>query len=54
MTSVASTPFPVTTTNAEQQTTAPSQYDILDGHIKAKNLRTFPITTSDGSTVCSL
>ena len=28
-----------------------SQYDILNGHIEAKNLRTFPITTSDGSTL---
>ena len=51
MTSVASTPFPVTTTNAERQTTAPSQYDILDAHIKAKNLCTLPITTSDGSVI---
>ena len=51
MTSVASTPFPATTTNAEQQTTATSQYDILDEHIKAKNVRTFSIHMSNGSII---
>lgn len=36
--------------NAEQ-TIATSQYDILDSHIKSKNIKTIKITTSDGSTL---
>ena len=48
MTSVYSN---ISTTNAGPMTTAVSQYDILDRHIKAKNVRTIRITTSDGSTL---
>ena len=49
MTSVASNSSH-TLSYAGKQATATSQYDILDSHIKAKNLNTIPITTSDGST----
>ena len=48
MTSVVSN---LSTTIAEPMTTATSQYDILDNHIKGKNISTIPITTSDGSTL---